>query len=360
MTDYIVDIQNQHEIIPEHAQKMAEELIDLSGQNINGYHLLRELGLGNTGMVYLARQESMEREVAFKRLLPEFSNDPEYIANFMRESRIAARLDHRNIVQALDVGYAPEGWLYFVMEYVPGHSLEEIRMEQPELISLEFLLRVSIQLADAMQYAWTNFQMTHGDIKPANLLIRDSDHTLKLADLGLANIGGTGSSGSIMATPMYAAPEVITGANSTPSVKSDLYSFGVMFYELAGGTAPFHGDIDTMLRSHVEKVPTPLIEMNPDLDREVSDFVDRLLAKNPDERPADWIEVKEFARRYLDKLRVRSNASGPALDLNHLKPERDNPEPMSESARQVFAAIVTLAAAVAVGLLAVLAWLSLR
>ena len=271
---------------------------DLTNRVIADMELLRVIGRGSSGVVYLARQRRLDREVALKILLPEVAADPAFIRSFFREARLAAKLNHRNIVRALDVG-TEDGLCYFAMEYVPGRTLEEIRLKSSELMTLPFLFNLAIQLANALDYAWSNFKLIHGDIKPENLLVRTRDNMLKLADLGLARIRGDSES-EIIATPLYAAPEVIRGEHES-SPASDIYSFGVMLYELVAGAAPFDPDeeVENLLRRHLDETPAPLIEANPDVSRELSDFVGRMLEKDPQKRPASWREISVFFQGQL-------------------------------------------------------------
>ncbi len=299
---------------------MVLSLKNLPVEAIPGFHIIREIGRGNNGAVFLARQVALDRLVALKILLPELTNeDPTYIHNFLHEARIAAKLDHPHIVQALDAGETPTGYYFFAMEFVDGMSLEDIRQKQPERISLQFLLEVLIQLADAMDYAWQSHRMIHGDIKPGNLLIRSSDNSVKLADLGLARVSGATGNDEIMATPMYAAPEVIRGQHELIDPRTDIYCFGVMFYELAAGTAPFHGNTEEMLRQHLEVKPIPLIQSNPDIDPEISAFVDKMLEKDPAFRPANWLEVKKFLETILEKQLEHSRMTKQNLQTKKTK-----------------------------------------
>ena len=274
---------------------MKEQSFTLeAGEVFAGFRIVSELGQGNNGVVYLACQEMLDREVALKILRPELSGNAEYVEMLMREARAAARLNHPNIVQAIDAG-SERGMPYLAMEYVRGRPLEEIRTASPEELSLEFLVAVTAQLADALDYAWENFSMIHGDVKPENLLICDGSRRLKLADLGLAHISGRidTDTDSFMATPMYVSPEMVAGQGPV-GFRSDIYSCGVMLYELIAGRPPFRGDTDRLLRCHLEVEPPPLAEVNPDAPRELVRFVHRMLAKSPDDRPASWREVKAF------------------------------------------------------------------
>lgn len=289
---------------------------DLTNRVIADMELMRVIGRGSSGVVYLARQRRLDREVALKILLPDVAADPAFIRSFFREARLAAKLNHRNIVRALDVG-TEDGLCYFAMEYVPGRTLEEIRLNSSELMTLPFLFNLAIQLANALDYAWSNFKLIHGDIKPENLLVRTRDNMLKLADLGLARIRGDSES-EIIATPLYAAPEVIRGEHES-SPASDIYSFGVMLYELVAGAAPFDPDeeVEKLLRRHLEETPAPLIEANPDVSRELSDFVGRMLEKDPHKRPASWREISVFFQEQLrrEETGIASSSRGRGAEL---------------------------------------------
>ena len=273
---------------------------ELLGCEIDGCRLDSILGYGSYGVVYLARHLMMDRLFAIKILQEEFSSDKAAVENFFRECRTAAKLEHPNVVQAIKAGRNADGVCYFVMEYVDGSSIEDIRINSPERLSLEFLLDISIQLADALDYAWNTRQIIHRDIKPGNLLVSRVEGELKLADLGLAG-AGVSPDGDIVATPLYMAPEVAMGLGSREPV-SDVYSFGVMFYELVSGVPPFSGSVEELQRAHVEDLPPPLFSVNPDLDPELASFIDSMLAKDPAERPGSWKEIKERFMLFKQQL----------------------------------------------------------
>ncbi|MEI3001517.1 MAG: serine/threonine-protein kinase [Victivallis sp.] len=297
------------------------------GTILAGYRVESELGRGNNGVVYLAEQQSLGRQVAFKILLPELAAEPGYVESFLREARLAARLDHPYIVQAYDAGATPEGYYYFAMELVIGPSLEDVRRDSPELLTFELIFRLSIELAEALDYAWTVHKMTHGDIKPGNLLISEETGELKLTDLGLARVSGSNTGDDIMATPLYAAPEVIRGETADVGVRSDLYSFGIMLYELLCGSPPFVGSPQKVLEQHLFSLPRPLAERNPDLDPALVAFVEKLIDKNPANRPASWLEVRDFLATLLEGLQNR-----PPVTLRELEP----PELRRKRHRRVF------------------------
>lgn len=292
---------------------MKQDEKNLTGAVIAGCEIIREIGRGNSGIVYLAHQLKLDRQVACKVIFPDLQDSDEFLGNLFTEAANVAKLSHPNVIQALSAGSTEEGLNYFLMEYVDGHSLEYIRANTPEIISTDFLLTISIQLADALEYAWKKHRMIHGDIKPGNLLITQGN-VLKIADLGLAisALADSGDKGDVMVTPLYTAPEIINGSSSGPDPRSDIYSFGVMFYELACGRAPFTGTVEEILRSHLSETPQPLIVMNPDLDRELAQFIDSTLAKDPADRPADWTTVKNTLTAIREKLRKPRAAADPA------------------------------------------------
>ena len=328
----------------------GENTLPELGSEFGNYRIISELGRGNNGVVYLAEQQPLDREVALKVLLPEHSKNKEYVELLMNEARAAARMCHPNIVQALDAGTVG-GCCYLAMEYVNGRTLEDIRIASPEIISFEFLVGISIQLADALDYAWNNFQLTHGDVKPENLLIADDGKTLKLADLGLAHVSGRVNSddGSIMATPMYVAPEVVSGNGG--GVRSDIYSFGVMLYELIAGEPPFRGDTETLLRCHLEKPAPKLSSVNPDVPPELAEFTDRMLAKSPDDRPQSWSEVKAFLEEFSAR---RFQVATPDAAPEPEKKQRSGESPLPRIILGVAFAVLGIGALVAV---AVMVWL---
>ena len=289
-----------------HSSEISEKL---AGTEIDGFLLEAVLGSGSYGVVYRARHLLMDKLFALKVLMSEFASDEARVKEFFRESKIAARLEHPNIVQAIKAGRTGTGLCYFVMEYVAGMTVEDIRVKAPERLSLPFLLNISIQLADALDYAWNSSRIIHRDIKPGNLLIREADNQLKLADLGLAGVGSTNQSGDIFATPLYMAPEVAAGLGSR-DVTGDIYSFGVMFYELSAGIPPFSGTVEELQRAHVEDLPPPLLSANPDLDPELAAFIDSLLVKSPADRPQSWALVRERLESIRSRLCAGAGQKG--------------------------------------------------
>ena len=318
-----------------------------TGDAIGGYVIVRELGRGNNGVVYLARQRILERLVACKVLLPEYMEEPGYAESFFREARIAAKISHPNIVQALDVGN-DNGKCFFVMEYVDGDVLEDIRKNRPEQLTPKFLLITAIQLATALEYAWNSCRMIHGDIKPENIIIQNNGNGAKLADLGLARIAGNQSSDEIMATPLYVAPEIITQTGEADP-RSDIYSFGVMLYELSCGEPPFNGPMEELLQKHISQLPEPLLQRNPDMNMNLAALIDRTLAKSPDDRPQSWQEIRETLELIQKEMypAKREKANNLLIENNR----KTKPAAMPQWVKMLFAVAAAFAAIMIIVLL---------
>jgi serine/threonine-protein kinase PpkA len=241
---------------------------------IPGYRIQRQLGQGGMASVYLALQESVQREVALKVMAPTLVG-AEFGERFLREARIAAKLHHPHVVQVHDVGRAGD-WHYIAMEYLGGGPL----LRPGDGGDIAFALRVVRQIAGALGYAHAR-GVIHRDIKPDNILLRE-DGAAVLTDFGIARASDATrmtQAGMIMGTPHYMAPEQATGA--AIDGRADLYSLGVVFYELLVGRVPFDAtDWIAVGMMHLSQAPPPL----PPLLASLQPLLDGLLAKNPDDR----------------------------------------------------------------------------
>lgn len=270
---------------------------------IPGYEFIRPLGAGATSVVWLARQLSLDRHVAVKILsLPPDApaDEPD---RFQAEARAAARLDHPNIVRILDFGAAPDGSLFYTMEYVDGSNLADWLRDNTRMDPATALQLASIA-ASALRDASSAAGLVHRDLKPANILLA-SDGSVKLADLGLARLDGPTpppSPDAIEGTPAYLAPEQIAGLPPTP--KSDVYSLGLTLYHLLTGQPPFADRTlsDCLSAQQDDFLPDPVTAV-PDLPAPYSLLLAKMTAKNPDDRP-DWPAV-------LDDLTLVSSGRFP-------------------------------------------------
>ncbi len=282
---------------------------------IAGFQIIEEIGRGSNGVVYLAEQTSLDRKVALKILPDAKAEDPGFVKAFLKEARAAARLNHPNIIQAYDAGVTGDGIYFLAMELIDGRSLEE-HIQSKGAMKAKNAIKIALELAKALEYSWNKEHLFHGDIKPDNIMIRKDGHS-KLADFGLAKTIFDDKSDEIMATPMYAPPEVIRGQHKKIGFKSDMYSFGVTFYEILCGKPPFdEADCEKVLAMHLRKNHIPLIERMPEIDRSLSDLIDKLLSKKPKQRPQDWTSVIESLEeiqtnkaRHRRKLRLIAGIS---------------------------------------------------
>jgi serine/threonine-protein kinase len=265
---------------------------DFSGRTFGDYSVIRRLGQGGMGAVYLADQISLKRKVALKFLRPELAANPAALKRFRTEAEAIARLNHANIVQVYAIGEA-DGQNYMALEYVDGRTLRDlvVRKGPPDL---PICLAIMRQVAAALQRA-CEAGIVHRDIKPENILITRKVE-VKVADFGLSRLlnptedVSLTQSGMTLGTPMYMSPEQVRG--QTLDSRSDIYSFGVTCYYMFAGQPPFHGQtaIEVALK-HCEETPPPLQSLRPDLPPELCAFVHRMMHKDPGKRPASGRDI---------------------------------------------------------------------
>jgi serine/threonine-protein kinase len=259
------------------------------GQQIPGYQILSKLGAGAMATVFKAKQLSLDRIVAIKVLPKKFSENPEYVQRFYKEGKAAAKLNHPNIVQAIDVGEA-NGYHYFVMEYVEGHRLyDEIMQKQVEgkLFSEARALEVIIQIARALHHAHSQ-GLIHRDVKPKNIMIT-SDGIVKLADMGLARAASdlaaaAAEAGRAYGTPYYISPEQIRGEVDI-DFRADIYSLGATFYHMVTGRVPFEASTPmAVMQKHLKEPIIPPDHVNMSLTAGVGEIIEVMMAKDRRQR----------------------------------------------------------------------------
>lgn len=277
----------------------------LPGTEIAGYRIERELGRGAMAVVYRAIQLNLQRPVALKVLSPELAKNQEFVGRFFNEARAAAALSHANIIQAYDAGLTEAGIYYFAMEYVEGETVQD-RIVRDGAIPVRTALRMATDIADALDYGWQRQRLTHGDIKPENIMVNTEGET-KLADFGLAKVAEHDFAGSdVMLTPLYASPEAIRGQLQKGDCRGDIYSFGATLYHMIAGHPPFPGHgTEEVLERHLNEALTPLSAVATDLPHGVSDFVGALLEKEAAKRPQEW-RVILATLRDLSRGKVRA------------------------------------------------------
>ena len=304
LADLLVD--NQF-ITTNQAKRIRKQIDERKSSQIPGYQLISKLGKGAMATVYKARQVNLDRIVAVKVLPTKLSENPEFVDRFYKEGRAAARLAHNNIVQAIDVGCAPEGYHYFVMEYVEGLTLYDIMQPPPVGEGRNFAeaeaLDIMIQICDALAHAHQR-NLIHRDVKPKNILLT-KEGVAKLTDLGLARAiddkdAAETEAGKAYGTPYYISPEQIRGDVDIDS-RADIYSLGATMYHLVTGKPPFDGETPSaVMHKHLKQPLTPADHINTALSAGVGEIIDVAMAKNRDERyqsAEDMLEDLQAVRR---------------------------------------------------------------
>ena len=271
----------------------------------NRYQVQSRLARGGMSTVYLATDQRLERDVALKVLHPHLADDPQFLDRLGREAKAAARLSHPHVVGVLDQG--EDGRLaYLVMEFIKGHTLRDVLNDKGAL-SPRLALALIDPVVEGLGAAHAA-GMIHRDIKPENVLIAD-DGRIKLGDFGLARaISTSTSTGALIGTVAYISPELVLGKQA--DARSDIYSVGIMLYEMITGRQPFEGDVPIQVAyQHVNStVAAPSLEV-PGLAAEIDELVQWCTDRDPDKRPVDGSAL-------LSELRhIRTNLSDAELDL---------------------------------------------
>jgi len=314
------------------------------GEIVAGFEIEEELGRGAMGIVYQARQTNLDREVAIKILSDDSASDEVYVERFFREARAAASLSHPNVVQAYDAGVTADGIYYFVMEKVTGENLELV-LNNVGPLNIQQAMDIFISVAGALSYAWTRNQLSHGDIKPENIIMR-LNGKVKLADFGLARRAKDPelADEDIRATPAYAPPEIIRGDKNVPGFKSDMYSFGATAYHILIGHEPFVGtDPLKVCDMQLSDVQVPLSELDHAIPKRLSDLVDALMEKDPAKRPETWDAVEEELKGIREELQGQSSGGGSGTKESHLSGRSGSKKKQAVIAAAVFAAVVSVA-----------------
>ena len=279
---------------------LLETLVD------NRYLVRSRIARGGMSTVYLATDTRLDRDVALKVLYPHLAADRGFLDRFEREAKSAARLSHPHVVGVLDQGVT-ESLSYLVMEYVPGRTLRDVLNERHRLTP-----RLALAMMDAVVdglAAAHEAGLVHRDVKPENVLLASSG-AIKIADFGLARAVTTSTNtGTLVGTVAYLAPELVTGAGA--DARSDIYSAGIMLYEMLTGSQPFTGEVPIQVAfAHVHSsVPAPSAAC-PGLAEDLDELVLWCTSQDPEDRPVD-------GRALLGELRhIRTSLSDEQLDFH--------------------------------------------
>lgn len=259
------------------------------------YEVTAELGRGAMGVVYSARDPRIERFVALKALHRQYADDEYFVQRFFKEAVAIGRLSHPNIVTVYDVGQ-DQGTIFIAMELLKGRSISDLARERR--LGTDEIVRIGIQVAEALDYAHGR-GIVHRDIKPANIMITE-ENQVKITDFGIAHVEDVSATlqtqaGEILGTPVYMSPEQVLGKPSDG--RSDLYSLGVILYELAVGKRPFGGATMALIFKEVtDRKPQTPAAADPSIPRPLSEIIMRCLEKNPDRRFQSGREMAEALR----------------------------------------------------------------
>lgn len=272
------------------------------GQKINDrYEIEKLIGEGGMANVYLARDTILDRKVAVKVLRGDLAGDEKFVRRFQREALSASSLSHPNIVEIYDVG-EDDGNFYIVMEFIEGKTLKQL-IKKRGVLSLPEIIDIMLQLLDALSVAHDSY-IIHRDIKPQNIMIKDSG-LVKITDFGIAmalNTAGLTQTNSVMGSVHYLPPEQASGKGST--IRSDIYSLGILLFEMLTGKMPFKGDSAVEIALKHMKEPLPSIkEINPIVPQSLENIVLKAAAKNPKNRYRDVRAMAEDIKTCLDEER---------------------------------------------------------
>ena len=290
----LADVLVSNGVITERQMNRVRNEVDAKrgNQQIPGYQMLEKLGAGAMATVFKAKQISLDRTVAVKVLPKKFMTDPQFVERFYAEGRAAAKLNHPNIVQAIDVGKAGD-FHYFVMEYVEGTTVYDELVEKGKYEE-QAALKIVIEMAEALNHAHEKGFM-HRDVKPKNIMITKSG-IAKLAGMGLARQvtdteAAEAEAGKAYGTPYYISPEQIRGELDI-DFRADIYGLGATFYHMVTGQVPFDGpNPSAVMHKHLKNELTPPDHLNPNLSSGVGEIIEVMMAKKREERYASTADL---------------------------------------------------------------------
>ena len=274
----------------------------IKGQKINDrYQIIRTIGEGGMANVYLAHDTILDRDVAVKILRGDLADDEKFVRRFQREAISASSLSHPNIVEMYDVG-EDDGQYYIVMEYVEGKTLKSL-IKRRGALTLPEVIDIMLQLTSAVACAHDSY-IIHRDIKPQNVLIKE-DGTVKITDFGIAmalNSNELTQTNSVMGSVHYLPPEQANGSGAT--IKSDIYSLGILMFELLTGKLPFKGEnaVEIAIKQMREKIPS-VCEINSAIPQSIENVILKACAKNPKNRYDNVLEMHDDIKTALDEER---------------------------------------------------------
>jgi serine/threonine protein kinase len=326
-TDYPDDVK----VCPQDGatvRRPGERADPFVGRVIKGrYRVERQLGRGGMGTVYLAEQLSVGRKVALKVLRGDFARDDGFEARFQQEAKLVAGLNERRnprVTLVHDFDQTEDGALFIVMEWLEGRVLSEV-IQRDRALDLPRAVRLATQIAEGLEAAH-RANVVHRDVKPQNIMVLDAGDDIKLMDFGIARLRDAGTSmtraGTMMGTPDYMSPEQIEGQDITE--KTDMYSFGIVLYEMLTGTVPFRASTQAaVLSKQLQEQPVPPSRLRPEIPRELEAIVLKALEKDPAKRERDMAAIvralRETSRRLGSEAVDESTHGAPTLIVDRVR-----------------------------------------
>ena len=326
---------DQLRLMKKAGERLRRDELRSQPMRIGGCEVIGKLGDGGLGTVYKARQISMGRVVALKVLHKKWMKDEEFKKRFLLEARLAGRLSHQNLIQVFDVGRDHDQY-FFAMEYIDGETVEQI-IDRDGPMPVDRAFDVATQVLRAITYIWKH-KIVHRDIKPGNIMVTRSRIT-KLADFGFVKSKFDpllSSEGEVLGTPDYISPEQALG-QADIDFRSDIYALGASLYHMLAGRPPFGGTSSEVMEKHIREEPADPREYREDLPEPVVHLLQKMMAKNPDERYSNTQEIFEdfeLVRMGQDPAGDRPQA-GKATILRAFNIERARLDRLENEAREL-------------------------
>jgi len=330
-------------------------------KQIAGYKLLRRIGEGGMGEVYLAEQLTMHRMVALKILHNKWADDEEFRKRFLLEARAAGKLSNINLIQVFEVGKY-QGKYYFSMEYIDGVTVEDL-IKHEGVLGIEKAIDICLQVSQALKYLASQ-NIVHRDIKPANIMVT-KEGTVKLGDFGFIQSvfdAELMQEGTTIGTPDYISPEQARGERNL-DVRSDIYSLGASLYHMLTGATLFSGSCSKVMRDHIDTTPPDINQLRKDVPKDLV----RVLAKMVEKQPSDRYQSPDDLVKELEMVKIDVAADGGQIPssrsqiMNVISAERDRIAALEKQlrarVRAVTLLVITAACGWALCLMFLLLWL---